>query len=94
MLKKTKIRNREYLWNYLKNNSCVDCGEDDPIVLQFDHVRGIKKFNVSQSVRDKKSIETIDKEISKCEVRCANCHTRKTAKDFKYYAKQLLVRVA
>lgn len=31
------------------------------------------------------SIENIFLEIEKCEVRCANCHLIKTARDFRWY---------
>lgn len=70
---------------YLRNHPCVDCGEKDIVVLQFDHIRGKKKYLLSTIVSGGHSWETVSKEISKCEVRCANCHIRKTAKDFKYY---------
>lgn len=75
---------REYIWNYLTTHHCVDCGESDPLVLDFDHVRGIKLFNVSMATHHgslKKAIE----EIAKCDVRCANCHRRKTARDFGWW---------
>jgi hypothetical protein len=49
-----------------------------PCVMQFDHVRGIKEFNISayngyQWRRDK-----LEAEIAKCEVVCANCHMVRT----------------
>jgi len=72
------IRNREYIKNYLSNNPCVDCGEKDVIVLEFDHISGKKLHNISEMVGKGSSIKTIDIEISKCEVRCANCHRRVT----------------
>ena len=31
------------------------------------------------------SLDTLKKEIDKCEIRCANCHRRKTAKQFNFY---------
>jgi hypothetical protein len=67
------------LFDYLAVHPCIDCGEDDPIVLEFDHVRGKKAYNVSVMARLMLSWKTILKEIAKCEVRCANCHRRKTA---------------
>lgn len=33
-------RGRDYVANYFATRSCVDCGESDPVVLTFDHVRG------------------------------------------------------
>lgn len=75
---------RKYLYEYFSSHPCVDCGEKDPIVLTFDHISGKKSFTISLEAQ-KGTIENIKKEIEKCEVRCANCHLRKTAKDFKWY---------
>lgn len=58
----------------------MDCGERDPVVLQSDHLRD-KRENVAYMVRAGFRWETIVEEIAKCEVRCANCHTTKTARD-------------
>lgn len=67
---------RLYVFNYLKIHLCVDCGEADPIVLTFDHVRGTKKMALSQMVNQGYSITALQTEIDKCEVRCHNCHHR------------------
>lgn len=75
---------RRFLFNYLLEHPCVDCGNKDPIVLNFDHLRD-KKFNISIASGGKISLDSLKEEIEKCEIRCANCHTRKTAKDFNYY---------
>jgi len=84
--KKSKLRNGQFIWDYLKENSCVDCGESDPIVLEFDHKIGIDKHkDISLMVKDGYSIDMIKKEIDKCDVRCANCHRRKTANTFNWY---------
>ena len=77
-----KTQNRNNLFLYLSDKKCVDCGENDPVVLQLDHVRDLKKDNVSYMVQRCYSWATIEKEIQKCEIRCANCHCRKTAKQF------------
>lgn len=69
--------------NFLLANPCVDCGESDIVVLQFDHQRD-KIANVSTMVR-KNSLENVQAEVAKCVVRCANCHMRKTAKDFGWW---------
>lgn len=84
--KKIVVNNNvQYIWNYLKKHPCIDCQESNPIVLEFDHVRGTKRLALSQLVRRGNCLQTIVIEISKCEVRCANCHRKKTAKDFHWY---------
>lgn len=83
-----------YRLRYLESHPCVDCGESDPVVLEFDHVRGRKRAEISALVSSSKSLSSLraqlDAEIAKCEVRCANCHRRKTAKDFCAWHKELL----
>ncbi len=77
--------NRQRIWDYLIEHPCVDCGERDPIVLEFDHVRGEKSFTIGSASRAPISWTKIIAEIAKCDVRCANCHRRKTAKQFGWY---------
>lgn len=77
-----RVENREKILEYLSNHPCVDCGETDPIVLEFDHVSD-KKAEISSLMT--RSWKVILNEIAKCEVRCANCHRRKTAKQLKWY---------
>jgi hypothetical protein len=74
----TRERNQDYVFEYLSENPCVDCGETDILVLEFDHIRGKKKRDVSYLVRNGASIQTLKAEIAKCEVRCCNCHRRVT----------------
>lgn len=71
-------RNRDFVFNYLSKHPCVDCGETDPVVLEFDHIRGTKCFAVAWAVGNALSLSKIRKEIAKCAVRCANCHRRRT----------------
>jgi hypothetical protein len=86
--KKSRLRNYLFMIDYLSDKSCLDCGESDPIVLEFDH-QSDKKMNISELIRDS-SIDRLESELSKCEIRCANCHRKKTAKDFGYYKNRLL----
>ena len=85
---KRKNEIRKLIFEYLSQHACVDCGENDPIVLTFDHVRGKKEYNISDLARSSYNVQTVTQEIEKCEVRCANCHMRKTAKDFNWYTHQ------
>ena len=78
------LNNRKKLFDFYKSNPCVDCNESDPMVLECDH-RSDKKFEVSKLVGNGYSWDTIQKEIDKCDVRCANCHRRKTAIQFGWY---------
>lgn len=66
-----------YLIEYFSVHPCVDCGERDPVVLEFDHI-GIKRFTIGQNLRDR-NWQSLLEEIAQCEVVCANCHRRRTA---------------
>lgn len=71
---------------YLLAHPCVDCGDENPIILQFDHVRDKKVAGIGEMVRRGLSWSKISDEIKKCDVRCANCHTKRTAISRGYYA--------
>src|ERR1700745_2962041 len=76
-----KENNRERLLAYLQTHPCVDCNEADPVVLEFDHVRGRKRMAVVQMGAWPYPWEGVEKEIKKCDVRCANCHRRRTVEN-------------
>ena len=67
---------------YLSVHPCVDCGETDTRVLEFDHVSGEKRKAISALVQY--SRKAVLAEILKCEVVCANCHKRRTWKQLGY----------
>lgn len=78
-------RNREFVWTYLDTHPCIDCGEDDPIVLEFDHLDPeLKIRTISEQIAGCSSIKAIKTEIAKCEVVCANCHKKRTARQFSH----------
>jgi hypothetical protein len=70
-------RNLNYVHGILARSACVDCGEADMLVLEFDHV-GVKRGQVSRMVFNV-ALATLEREIAECEVRCCNCHRRTTA---------------
>ena len=73
---------RILIWDWLEKHPCVDCDERDILVLQFDHVRGQKFKDISVMMFSGYGVAKIQTEIEKCDVRCANCHARKTASQF------------
>jgi hypothetical protein len=70
---------QEKIFELLVDKHCVDCGESNPLTLDFDHVSGKKVFSISKSYH--KRWEIVEKELQKCIIRCANCHRIKTAKE-------------
>lgn len=71
---------------YLLDHPCVDCGETDWQVLEFDHRDAVTKVKGVADLVHNHSWASVQAEIAKCDVRCANCHRRKTALDLDWYA--------
>lgn len=69
--------NQELIYQYLLTHPCVDCGMSDPVILEFDHVRGIKLLNIGNGAM-KVAYWRLEEEITKCDIRCTNCHLRRT----------------
>lgn len=69
-----RAKRRRYWLNYIKMKcGCALCGyKDNPLALQFDHI-GNKTKQVSHMVLN--SIVNLIKEVRKCRVLCANCHS-------------------
>ena len=82
--RRAKLYAQAKVIEYLRAHPCVDCGETDIVVLEFDH-QGDKVINVNLLVAHGASWTTILAEIMKCEVVCANDHRRRTARTFGYY---------
>lgn len=78
--RKNRVDNQPRLLEYLREHPCVDCGEKDPIVLHFDHIGADKLDDVSRMLHTGDFWKKILREIAKCEVVCANCHMRRTAR--------------
>lgn len=73
---------RAKVLKYLFAHPCIDCGESNPIVLEFDHRDPKTK---TAEISKLYSWNKILKEIDKCDVVCANCHKKRTAKTFEWY---------
>jgi hypothetical protein len=70
-------RGRAFINSVKSGVPCIDCGiVFPPECMDFDHVRGVKLFDVGDSVH--RSISNITEEIEKCELVCANCHRIRT----------------
>lgn len=64
-----------YIYETQAKQGCVDCGEKDILVLESDHISGMKVNGLAQMAkRSKYSIKQIKDELDKCETRCTNCH--------------------
>lgn len=84
--KVSKPERQRRLLDYLKTHPCVDCGETDPVVLEFDHVRGDKVATVyTLALRHLRTWGVVEEEIAKCDVRCVKCHRKRTAKAQGWY---------
>lgn len=79
-----RARNLAVMAEELRKDGCVDCGERDVVVLDFDH-EGVKTATISAMARSEVSVTRLKAEIAECVVRCANCHRRKTARERRYY---------
>lgn len=87
---KRYIINRNNLVEYLRTHPCIQCGESDPIVLEFDHIdRSTKRAQIGD-ILGSWNWNTILIEIEKCVVRCANCHRRKSHKELGWYTKEVV----
>lgn len=82
---------RAMILDHLLKHPCVDCGESDPIVLDFDHIDGKTKcFSIANRAGTYSNTEKLVAEMAKCEIRCANCHRRKTYKELGHKSKTSL----
>ena len=73
-VKRKRVRQRQLL-RAAKQKPCADCGVQYPsYVMDFDHVRSTKLFNLSTCTNTLRGVQAIEDEIAKCDVVCANCH--------------------
>ena len=72
---KARKANAQWWKEYKSTLECKECGENHPACLQFHHKDKNKEDTVSNLVY-RGSKEKLFKEISKCDVLCANCHAK------------------
>jgi hypothetical protein len=77
--KKNEIKRR--ILEIKNTTPCTDCQQsfvDEPWLLEFDHVRGEKKFNIS-TMHNRGSLRLLEEELAKCDLVCVMCHRRRSA---------------
>ena len=70
-----------YLHLLQEANPCKDCGHKYPwYVMEWDHVpeRGKKKYQIATLAHRGMTAPGLWKELSKCDLVCANCHSIRT----------------
>ena len=72
---------KERLVDYLREHPCVDCGQTDLRVLDFDHRDPGTKVGAVSFLVNNSTWEAVAAEVEKCDVRCANCHRIRTCAD-------------
>src|SRR5215213_8451757 len=62
------LERTQFLLDFFETHPCVDCGETNPVVLEFDHLRD-KSFSIGGKLTTHTWQAILD-EIEKCEVVC------------------------
>lgn len=81
-----RLAMKQFVRDYLNSHPCIDCGQQDADLLEFDHVRGEKKYGISLIIGSPLSMQSLLDEIDKCVVRCLYCHRKRTIKQLGWYA--------
>lgn len=78
-VKLRRERNRRIVDEIKETTPCADCGMQYPAhAMDFDHITGDKRGNVSYLAHKPAGLETLWAEINKCVVVCALCHRYRT----------------
>lgn len=78
--KTRRLNRKKWLLDYLSDKCCVDCGEKNPVCLDFHHLDpSTKEGTVSRMINEFRSLTSILLEIQKCVIVCANCHRKRHA---------------
>ena len=87
------LRNLLVVRSVMEAGACVDCGNDDIMVLEFDHVAK-KTAPISKAIRNEYSLARLFRELDACELRCANCHRLRTAERSRRFRNHQVAPVA
>lgn len=75
---------KKIIIKHLLHHPCVDCGNNDIEVLEFDHRdRDLKIAEISKFVGG--NTQKLLNEMAKCDIRCANCHVKKTRRQLGWW---------
>lgn len=81
-----RLKVRQKIADYLKDKSCIECGENRIACLHFHHRdETTKEFSIAQTSAKGYGWDNTLKEIDKCDILCANCHAVKTSEQFNWY---------
>lgn len=82
---KSRIRNRQFVADYLKDKSCIFCDEKDLDLLEFDHIDAASKiYAISHIVYQGMSLDILKEELEKCQILCVSCHRKRTRKQLNW----------
>lgn len=82
-----RLRNLRWLYDYLKTKQCEceGCTVDDPDMRVFDHLNPReKREHVTTMAHSSWSLKSVQEEVAKCRVLCANHHQKHTIQQFGY----------
>lgn len=79
--KELNLKLQKLVFEFLLEHPCIDCGLKDPRCLEFDHVFAEKEGLVSKAKAAGATLK-MKAEMEKCEVRCGNCHRKKSGIDY------------
>jgi hypothetical protein len=81
------LRNLRWLNEYLKSKQCEweGCDVNDPDMLVLDHLNpSEKRGHVSSIAHNSWGLKSLQEEVAKCRVLCANHHQKHTIQQFGY----------
>lgn len=81
------LRNRRRLYEFLSTRQCEweGCGVTDPDMLVLDRLNPEeKRDHVSTMVHNSWGLKSVQEEVAKCRVLCANHHQKHTIQQFGY----------